>query len=47
MALDQKYISKEAFEKIYKQAEKVSKLDAGFGKYLRSQLNKPLPRQIL
>ena len=41
VALDQKYISKEAFEKIYKQAEKVSKMDSGFIKYLRSQLNKP------
>ena len=40
VALDQKYISKEAFEKIYKQAEKVSKMDSGFIKYLRSQLNK-------
>ena len=46
MALDQKYISKEAFEKIYKQAEKVSKMDSGFGKYLRSQLNKPLARLL-
>ena len=41
VALDQKYISKEAFEKIYKQAEKVSKMDSGFIKYLRSQLNNP------
>jgi len=40
VALDQKYISKEVFEKIYKQAEKVSKMDSGFIKYLRSQLNK-------
>jgi len=40
VALDQKYISKETFEKIYKQAEKVSKMDSGFIKYLRSQLNK-------
>ena len=44
VALDQKYISKEAFEKIYKQAEKVSKMDSGFIKYLHSELNKPLPR---
>ena len=44
VALDQKYISKEAFEKIYKQAEKVSKMDSGFIKYLRSQLNKPATR---
>ena len=41
VALDQKYISKEAFQKIYKQAEKVSKMDSGFIKYLRSQLNIP------
>ena len=41
VALDQKYISKEAFEKIYKQAEKISKMDSGFIKYLRSQLNSP------
>jgi len=41
VALDQKYISKEAFGKIYKQAEKVSKIDSGFIKYLRSQPNKP------
>jgi hypothetical protein len=46
VALDQKYISKEAFQKIYKQAEKVSKMDSGFIKYLRSQLNKPSAREI-
>ena len=38
VALDQKYISKEVFEQIYNQAEKVSKLDSGFIKYLKSQL---------
>jgi four helix bundle protein len=38
VALDQKYISKELFEQIYNQAEKVSKLDSGFIKYLKSQL---------
>jgi len=41
VALDQKYITKQVFHKIYKQAEKVSKMDSGFIKYLRSQLNKP------
>ena len=41
VALDQKYITKQVFQKIYKQAEKVSKMDSGFIKYLRSQLNKP------
>jgi len=41
VALDQRYISKEAFQKIYAQAEKVSKMDSGFIKYLRSQLNIP------
>ena len=41
VALDQKYISKEAFQKIYKQAEKVSKMDSGLIKYLNTQLSKP------
>ena len=41
VALDQEYINVDAFEKIYAQAEKVSKMDAGFIKYLNSQLNKP------
>ena len=40
VALDQKYIDNETFERIYAQAETVSKLDSGFIKYLRSQLNK-------
>jgi four helix bundle protein len=34
VALDQGYISKETFEKIYHQAEKVSKIDSGFITYL-------------
>jgi four helix bundle protein len=33
-ASDQKYISHDIFEKIYNQAEKVSKLDSGFITYL-------------
>ena len=41
VALDQGYISKKDFETIYEQAEIVSKMDSGFIKYLRSQLNKP------
>ena len=47
VALDQKYISKETFEKIYKQAEKVSKINSGFITYLLknkknfNKLNKP------
>jgi four helix bundle protein len=41
VALDQSYIDHEAFEKIYAQAEKISKMNSGFIKYLRSQLNKP------
>ena len=41
VALDQNYITEETFEEIYQQAEKVSKMDSGFIKYLRSQLNKP------
>lgn len=39
VALDQEYISREDFEKIYNQAEIVSKMDSGFIKYLQSQLN--------
>jgi four helix bundle protein len=34
VALDQGYISKETFEKIYHQAEKVSKINSGFITYL-------------
>lgn len=34
VASDQKYISPEIFEKIYNQAEKVSKLNSGFITYL-------------
>jgi four helix bundle protein len=47
VALDQSYISQEVFTEIYQQAEKVSKMDSGFIKYLQSQntkqnkLNKP------
>jgi four helix bundle protein len=41
VALDQSYIDDKAFEKIYAQAEKVSKMNSSFIKYLRSQLNKP------
>ncbi len=41
VALDQKYISKELFEQIYNQAEKVSRMNSGFIKYLNSQLSKP------
>jgi hypothetical protein len=47
VALDQKYISKETFEKTYKQAEKVSKINSGLITYLLkneknfSKLNKP------
>lgn len=41
VALDQDYISQELFDKIYAQAEKVSKMDSGFIKYLNSQLKKP------
>lgn len=40
VALDQKYITKEAFEEIYQQADKVSKMNSGFIKYLKSQLDK-------
>ena len=41
VALDQNYITKEAFQQIYDQAEVVSKLTSGFIKYLQSHLNKP------
>ncbi len=41
VALDQKYISKIDFDRIYDQAEKVAKMTSGFIKYLRSQPNKP------
>ena len=40
VALDQNYITKETFQQIYDQAEIVSKLNSGFIKYLKSQLNK-------
>jgi len=38
VALDQNYIDQQKFDSIYSQAEKVSKLNSGFIKYLRSQL---------
>ena len=38
VALDQEYISQDDFERVYNQAEVVSKLDSGFIKYLNSQL---------
>ena len=43
VALDQNYITKETFKKIYAQAEKVSKLNSGFIKYLTksSKTQKP------
>ncbi len=41
VALDQLYMTQDLFDKIYTQAEKVSKMDSGFIKYLNSQLNKP------
>ena len=41
VALDQKYLNQEGFEKIYSQAEKVSKMKSGFIKYLNSQLKQP------
>jgi len=36
-ALDQKYINKEMFQKIYGQADKVSQINSGFIKYLLTQ----------
>ena len=38
VALDQNYISEDTFEKIYAQADKVSKMNSNFIKYLNSQL---------
>jgi four helix bundle protein len=38
VALDQKYILQNDFEKVYEQADFVSKLDSNFIKYLNSQL---------
>ena len=40
VAIDQEYISKETFDQLYAQAEKVSKMDSGFIKYLNSELKK-------
>ncbi len=37
VALDQEYVNEDDFERIYNQAEIVSKLDSGFIKYLNSQ----------
>ena len=41
VALDQNYITQKTFEEIYNQAEKISKMNSGFIKYIKSQLNKP------
>jgi len=41
VAFDQEYISQSDFDRIYNQAEKVSKMDSGFIKYLNSELNRP------
>lgn len=41
VALDQEYITQEAFETIYAQCERVSKMDSAFIKYLNTQLKKP------
>ena len=41
VALDQEYINHDDFERIYKQAEVVSRMDSGFIKYLYSQLKQP------
>ena len=41
VALDQKYLNQEDFETIYSQAEKVSKMESDFIKYLNSQLKQP------
>ena len=41
VASDQKYISQEIFDKIYNQAETVSKLDSGFITYLLRNTKQP------
>jgi four helix bundle protein len=41
VALDQNYIGQDEFDKVYGQAEIVSKMDSGFIKYLDSELKKP------
>ena len=41
VALDQGYVNQGDFNRVYNQAEIVSKLDSGFIKYLNSQPNKP------
>ena len=40
VALDQNYITQDIFDKIYTQAENVSKLNSGFIKYLKTAVNK-------
>jgi four helix bundle protein len=40
VALDQNYVDQGTFSKIYNQADKVSKLDSGFIKYLMTQIKK-------
>ena len=41
VALDQKYIKQETFNKVYEQAERVSKLDSGLITYLLKKPKKP------
>ena len=41
VALDQKYITQDVFDKLYNQAELISKMESGFIKYLSTQLKKP------
>lgn len=41
VALDQKYITQETFNKVYEQAERVSQLDSGLITYLLNKPNKP------
>jgi four helix bundle protein len=40
-ALDQNYIDQVKFDEIYKQADKISRMDSAFIKYLNSQLGEP------
>jgi four helix bundle protein len=45
IALDQSYITKEEFEHLYRQAEKVQKLNSGLINYLLRNVNKKITKQ--
>lgn len=41
VAIDEGYVNKDAFDKIYNQADRVSKMNSGLIKYLTFQIRKP------